>query len=55
MPHPVAEPVATELPRVVFALPAGQALLSDEEWQALLWPTPPQPCDTSATQAGDLS
>lgn len=38
MLHPVAEPVAPEPRRP--ALRADQALLSDEEWQALLWPLP---------------
>lgn len=37
---PVAEPVAPEPRRPLSALRADQALLSDEEWQALLWPLP---------------
>lgn len=40
MLHPVAEPVAPEPRRPLPALRADQALLSDEEWQALLWPQP---------------
>lgn len=40
MLHPVAEPVPPEPRRPLPALRADQALLSDEEWQALLWPQP---------------
>ena len=40
MLQPVAEPVAPEPRRPLPAFRADQALLSDEEWQALLWPQP---------------
>lgn len=43
MPHPVADPAAPKPARLVPAPVTDRVLLTDEEWQALLWPTPPVP------------
>ena len=52
MLQPVAEPVAPEPRRPLPALRADQALLSDEEWQALLCPSDAMPL-ACAVHAGE--
>ena len=38
MPHTAADPLTVERPHAVPALPDMRVLLTDTQWQALLWP-----------------
>lgn len=51
MPHPVADPAAPELAHLAPVPQTDRVLITDEEWQALLWPTPPAPCTPLASEA----
>ena len=51
MPHPVADPTAPELAHLAPVPQTDRVLITDEEWQALLWPTPPAPCTPLASEA----
>lgn len=55
MSHPVADPLAPQPPRLVATLPKDRALLSDEEWQALLWAVEPVNAAPVQTQTGAAS
>lgn len=51
MPHPVVDLVIPAPYPFVPTPFAGRALLSDEEWQALLWSELPMPCARAADEA----
>ncbi len=51
MSLPVAVRVAAEPVCTMPAPPADRALITDEEWQALLWPASPVPVAALASEA----
>lgn len=55
MSHLVADPVPPQPPRLVATLPKDRALLSDEEWQALLWAVEPVTTVPLQAQTGAAS
>lgn len=56
-PHPATDLAAPAPSRPALAPRADRALISDEEWQALLWPTVLESTEapTSETFSGELS
>lgn len=50
MSHPVVDRAAPEPACRVPEPLSNRALLTDEEWQALLWPVPPVPDASLATE-----